>query len=94
VPDSLKTPIFRISQEAMNNIAKYSKASLVNLSLRKEDNKVLLTIQDNGHGFDPNTVRKGLGLSTMRERAQLSGGSFGLESAIGKGTIIRATWAL
>jgi len=92
VPDSLRTPIFRICQEAMNNIAKYSKASLVNLFLRKEDNKLLLTIRDNGKGFDLNTVRKGLGLSTMRERAELSGGAFDLESAIGKGTMIRVSW--
>lgn len=94
VPDSLKTPIFRISQEAMNNIAKYSQASLVNLSLRKEDNKILLTIQDNGQGFDTSTVRRGLGLSTMKERAQLSGGSFDLESAMGKGTTIRVSWTI
>ena len=94
VPDSLRTPIFRICQEAMNNIAKHSQASLVNLSLRKEDNKILLTIQDNGQGINLDTVRRGLGLSTMRERAELSGGSFEIESAIGKGTIIRATWAL
>jgi len=92
VPDALKTPIFRISQEAMNNISKYSKASHLNLSLRKEDAKILLTIQDNGQGFDPSTVRKGMGLSTMRERAQLSGGTFHLESATGKGTIIRVSW--
>ena len=94
VPDSLKTPIFRISQEAMNNIAKYSQASLVNLSLQKEDGKIQLTIQDNGQGFDLDTVRKGLGLSTMRERAQLSGGSFSLESAKGKGTIVLVSWAV
>ncbi len=94
VPDSLKTPIFRISQEAMNNISKYSKASLVNLFLLKEDGKILLTIQDNGKGFDVNTVRRGLGLSTMEERAQLSGGSFGLESAAGKGTTVRASWPI
>jgi PAS domain S-box-containing protein len=94
VPDFLKTPIFRISQEAMNNIAKHSQASLVGLYLRKEHDKILLTIQDNGQGFDSETVRKGLGLSTMRERAQLSGGSFDLESAIGKGTIIRASWIM
>jgi len=92
VPDSLRTPIFRICQEAMNNISKYSKASLVNLSLRKEGEKILLTIQDNGRGFDLQTVRKGMGLSTMKERAQLSGGSFELESTTGKGTIIRAVW--
>ena len=85
MPDSLKTPIFRISQEALSNIAKYSQASLVNLLLLREDNKILLTIKDNGQGFDLNTVKKGLGLSTMRERTELSGGSFVLETAAEKG---------
>lgn len=92
VPDSLKTPIFRISQEAMNNIAKYSKASLVNLYLRKQNDKILLTIQDNGQGVEVDTTKRGMGLSTMRERAQLSGGTFDLETAIGKGTIVSASW--
>ncbi len=92
--DSLKTAIFRVSQEAMNNIAKHSKASLVNLYLQKENGKIELTIQDNGQGFDLETVRRGLGLSTMRERAELSGGSFDVESAIGRGTIIRVSWSL
>jgi PAS domain S-box-containing protein len=94
VPDSLKTPVFRISQEAMNNVAKYSKASLVNISLQKSDDKIELIVQDNGQGFDLDTVRKGLGLSTMKERAQLSGGSFDLRSVIGKGTIIRVSWPI
>jgi signal transduction histidine kinase len=76
----------------MNNISKYSQASRVDLSLMEEDGKIKLTIQDNGNGFDPNTVRKGMGLSTMRERAELSGGSFELESAVGKGTVVRAEW--
>ncbi len=78
----------------MNNISKYSKASLVNLSLRKEDAKIQLTIQDNGQGFDLETVRKGLGLSTMRERAQLSGGVCSVESVKGEGTTIRCLWPL
>jgi signal transduction histidine kinase len=94
VPDSLKTPIFRISQEAMNNIAKHSQASLVKFSLQHNDGRIKLVIQDNGQGFDPNTATRGLGLSTMRERAQLSGGSFDLESVKGKGTIIRVSWAI
>lgn len=94
VPDSLKTPIFRISQEALNNIAKYSKASLVNLSLRREDNQIELTIRDNGQGFSLEKVKRGLGLSTMKERAQLSGGVFDLESALGKGTLIRVSWPI
>jgi signal transduction histidine kinase len=78
----------------MNNIAKYSKASLVNLSLKKRDAQIGLTIQDNGQGFDLETVRKGMGLSTMKERAQLSGGSFSLETAKGKGTIVLVSWAV
>jgi PAS domain S-box-containing protein len=92
VPDSLKTPIFRICQEAMNNIAKHSQASCVNFSLQKTEPGIELTIQDDGQGFCLDTAKGGLGLSTMRERAQLSGGSFELESVIGKGTIIRVSW--
>jgi len=71
----------------MNNIAKHSQASLVDLSLRKKDDKILLTIQDNGQGFNLDTARKGLGLSTMTERAKLSGGSLTLNQQWGKGPL-------
>jgi PAS domain S-box-containing protein len=94
VPDSLKTPIFRISQEAMNNSSKHSQASLVRLSLQKEDSKILLIIQDNGQGFNPQTARKGLGLSSVRERAHLSGGDCIIESAEGAGTTVRCSWPI
>ena len=94
VPDSLKTPIFRICQEAMNNIAKHSLASHVNLSLQKEGERIVLTVQDHGQGFDLQRAKKGLGLSTMVERAELSGGRFELETARGKGTTIRASWTV
>ncbi len=91
VPDSLKTPIFRISQEAMNNIAKHSQATLVNLSLRREDNKILLIVRDNGQGFDLETVSRGMSLSTMKERAKLSRGTCAIESVKGAGTTIRCS---
>ncbi len=94
VTDSLKTAIFRVSQEAMNNIAKHSKASHVSFCLEKRNSRIELTIQDNGQGFAPEGTRRGLGLSTMRERAELSGGTFDLESAIGRGTVIRVSWPL
>jgi PAS domain S-box-containing protein len=94
VPDSLKIVIFRISQEAMSNIAKHSKASLVDVVLQKAGESVELTIQDNGHGFKTDEIAKGFGLSTMRERAELSGGTFAIQSTEGKGTVIRATWPL
>jgi signal transduction histidine kinase len=99
VPQSLKTVIYRISQEALNNIAKHSKADFVTLSLRKNSGPIELILQDNGQGFDVekifsrDTYRKGLGLSSMRERTELSGGSFMIESIQGKGTTIRASWS-
>jgi PAS domain S-box-containing protein len=98
VPDHLKVAIFRITQEAMNNIAKHAKAESVYLGLRKVNNTIELSIKDNGEGFDPESLpsgallKKGLGLSSMNERAKFSGGSFSIDSVKGKGTIIRAVW--
>ncbi len=100
IPDALKIVLFRIVQEAMNNIAKHSQAGLVHLCLRKIGTRMELVIEDNGGGFDLTKVRtlanteKGLGLTSMRERTELSGGSFGIESRAGKGTTIRAWWPL
>ena len=100
VPPLLKIVAFRIIQEAMNNTAKHSHADLVRLSLRKVDDKIELVLQDNGQGFNLEKVvsqentKKGLGLSSMKERTELSGGSFAMDSAIGKGTLIRASWSI
>jgi signal transduction histidine kinase len=95
VPDPLKTVIYRMLQEAMNNIAKHSKANLVSISLmRRKDDRTELVIEDNGIGFDMESVKKGLGLGSMRERAELSGGSFDIESVKGRGTVIRASWPI
>ena len=94
VPDSLKAVIYRISQEALNNIAKHSKACKVVFSLRKGRQRIELNVRDNGHGVDLDHVRRGLGLYTMRERAEYSGGSFDIESAVGKGTTIRVSWPI
>jgi len=98
--DPLKTVIYRMSQEALNNIAKHSKANLVRLSIGKKGDSIELTIQDNGVGFNLEEIlaqewpKRGLGLTSMRERAELSGGSFAIESTIGKGTTIKAAWPL
>ena len=100
IPSELKLVIYRITQEAMNNIAKHGKADLVRLSARKMDTRMEVVIQDNGQGFNVEEVisqesaRKGLGLSSMKERIELSGGSFDIESEKGQGTIVRASWSL
>jgi signal transduction histidine kinase len=79
----------------MNNIAKHSQANLVSISLmRKRDDRIELAIEDNGIGFDMESIKKGLGLGSMRERAELSGGSFDIESVRGRGTVIRASWPI
>jgi signal transduction histidine kinase len=84
----------------MNNISKHSQANLVRLSLRRLEGRMELVIQDNGRGFNPEKARsqeamkRGLGLLSMRERVELSGGSFAIESAEGNGAIIRASWPL
>jgi len=70
----------------MNNIAKHSKANHVSISLmRNKDDRIELVIEDNGIGFDMESIKKGLGLGSMRERAEWSGGSFDNESVKEKG---------
>ena len=64
------------------------------VSLSKSDGTFSFVIRDNGQGFDVEKVQKGLGLESMRERVELSGGKFQIESVIGQGTTIRAIWRL
>jgi signal transduction histidine kinase len=92
ISDSLRVVIYRVLQEALNNFARHGKGDLVELSLTKTDHRFALTIRDNGQGFDMEKAQKGLGLESMRERVDVSGGEFTIESAIGRGTTIRATW--
>jgi PAS domain S-box-containing protein len=100
VSASLKTVIYRLIQEAMSNVAKYSKADLIYLSLKRMEGRIELVIKDNGKGFNleeilsPERSQGGLGLSSMRERTELSGGSFEIETTLGVGTMIRASWPL
>jgi signal transduction histidine kinase len=99
VPDYLKTVIYRICQEAFNNVAKHSKAEVATLSLKKTD-KIEMVIEDNGRGFDleeklyAQNPGRGLGLTSMRERAELTEGSFAIESIQGSGTTLRISWPL
>jgi PAS domain S-box-containing protein len=98
IPQPIKIVIFRLVQEALNNVAKYSEAEQVNVSLMKAAHNIELAIVDDGKGFDPqelisqNAHEKGLGITGMRERTEFSGGTFVVESGIARGTTIRASW--
>jgi PAS domain S-box-containing protein len=99
IPETLKTSIFRIVQEAMNNVAKHAKAGCLTVSLRPGPGDLRLTIRDNGAGFDPwkqrvRSKRGGFGLASMRERAQYYDGTLVVESAPAKGTEVIAMWPL
>ncbi len=86
--------LFRIAQEALRNAARHARASAVDLVLEAESGGVRLSIRDDGEGFDPlaERLRPGLGLASMRERAELLGGRIGIRSAAGRGTTIEV-WA-
>jgi two-component system NarL family sensor kinase len=92
----LAVSIYRLVQEALNNIRKHAKATAVDVSVEQvvenDRSSVKLIISDNGTGFDVHAVNQSfehIGLQNMRERTQLFGGAFRIESERGSGTTIR-----
>ncbi|MGO9571664.1 MAG: PAS domain-containing sensor histidine kinase [Desulfomonilaceae bacterium] len=98
IPESLKIVIFRIAQEALNNVARHSRAKRVHVALRKRKDRIELLIRDNGVGIAGDSTAsspscgKGFGFSSMKERTEFSGGIFSLETGPGLGISIRASW--
>ena len=93
LPPQTETSLYRITQEALNNVAKYAQAARVAVLLERRDSEAVLVVEDDGVGFDPDerlAGGRGLGLIGMRERASLVGGSLEIESAAGRGTTIYA----
>ncbi|WP_016836695.1 cache domain-containing protein [Herbaspirillum lusitanum] len=92
-PDVVNTVMFRVAQEALNNIWRHAKASSVSLELTEDPGLFLLTIRDNGIGFDTGQIAKhpkrGIGLRNMAERLQAVGGSFSVSSS-SEGTVVSA----
>jgi PAS domain S-box-containing protein len=83
--------LFRIAQEALNNVAKHAGARLVRIGLSFDTDEVNLSVADDGSGFDVTQAPRGRwGMSTMRERAEAAGGRFMVDSVPGRGTVVRA----
>ena len=93
LPPQVELVLYRIAQEALTNAAKHARATRVAVSLVREPGAVSLTVRDDGRGFDPAraaSAAQGMGLFSMRERAELAGGSLTITSAPGSGATIAA----
>lgn len=88
LPDDYNTCIYRIVQEALRNVVRHAQAKSVRINLSLPNDHLLLTIKDDGHGFQPHRD-KGLGLLGMEERVSHLGGDFQIQSRPGDGTCVR-----
>jgi two-component system sensor histidine kinase UhpB len=96
LPEVMQTAIFRVTQEALANVARHAGATIVEVDLDEEDGHAELRVRDDGAGFDPGAIPRagsegpgaGLGLGGMAERARLVGGELDVRSAPGGGTSV------
>jgi PAS domain S-box-containing protein len=87
----IETTMYRVAQEALNNVAKHARANRVDLALEYANDHASLIVEDNGIGFDPSQLQapaQGFGLMGMRERTALAGGKLTIESTRGRGTTL------
>ena len=95
LPPDVHVALYRIAQEAVNNIAKHAGAENASISLRCQPERIELVVCDDGSGFNPdNVLLESLGLAIMRERAEAIGAIVQIESEIGRGTKVTAVWTV
>jgi signal transduction histidine kinase len=87
LPEQHKTCIYRIVQEALHNCSRHSGASMVRITVKNSSEAIHVMVQDDGRGFRPETER-GLGLLGMHERVTHLGGTFEIDSHLGRGTLL------
>ncbi len=98
IPEALKIVIYRVLQEAMNNVVQHAGAQVARVRLLRSSGNIELIIEDNGCGFDLAGEKmrapggRGMGLTNMRERVEVTNGSLSLETIKGAGTIVRAVF--
>lgn len=92
IPAAVESALFRITQEALANVARHAQATRVEVILAEQDRELVLTVRDHGRGFEPSDSRApaGLGLGNMKERTELLGGHFEVQARPGAGTTIVA----
>jgi signal transduction histidine kinase len=96
VPEHVEVALYRIAQEALQNIVKHARATSIRIAFRRDEHGVSLTVTDDGAGFDGLAISAGTdsaisyGMTTMSERAELVGGQVQVRSAVGRGTTVSA----
>lgn len=88
IPETRKIVCYRVVQEQMSNILKYANASVITITLRSEAERLYLSIQDNGKGFDTNQKTKGIGFKNIKNRVQLYSGDMKIVSTPGGGCLL------
>jgi nitrate/nitrite-specific signal transduction histidine kinase len=94
-PPDVKVAVYRIAQEALNNVVKHAGASQIEVSLRCHSGGAVLSVRDDGRGFDPGAVTSDhLGLGIMAERAEAVGATFSIDTEPERGTEVRVEWSV
>lgn len=88
LPPSVAEALYRVAQEALHNVARHARATRADVNLRCLPEQVMLTVRDNGVGFDTGQAQRGLGLANMQERVMSVGGRLAVESQPGAGTTV------
>ena len=90
-PPTMQEDIFRIVQEAFANIARHARANTIWFTLAQQENKLAITVRDDGQGFDTHSVRRGMGSANIQERAHALHGTAAIHSEPGQGTTMRVS---
>jgi signal transduction histidine kinase len=83
-----KLHVYRIIQELLNNALKHAQASEIDVLVNRADDGLVIMVQDNGQGFDPNTIKKGLGLDNLQSRVNVLRGEMEVDTSISRGTAV------
>ncbi len=92
VPEFLKVILYRLLQESLNNASRHAAARKILVALKKGGGHLEFSVTDDGRGFELEAAAPGMGLSSMKERTERSGGVFAVRSSPGRGTMVRAWW--
>jgi signal transduction histidine kinase len=93
LPEEHKTGVYRIVQEALHNGVQHAEAHRIVVTVKQEAQRLRVTIEDDGKGFDPSRT-KGMGLLGIEERVSHLGGTFAVESQPGRGATLRVSLPL